>query len=338
MYFELNLPLPLVNPAPTQPQLSKKQKQKQKQAQGNARTSVAATLSVSEKQAIEDRIELLVHLGYTVIAFNYIVQSKFDPQVHRLPTLDFRKRRGVVFLTRLTIVLDDASEGGFGLTNANGPALAVYDIIALQPTTTTTFSPACLNHTAPSQLTTHIISLDLASQPRLPFYLRLSIVRTAIRNGAVFEINYAPALDSNADLQRRNWWGNAREVARVTNGKNIIFSAGGRPGEVRAPRDVVNLMTMLGINQNFGLDAMVSTPKSLVLRAQTRKTYRAVLSEPVIVYPNATPSSPDSAAMEDAQPSNKPNENDSAESRSPKPGGLKRRPSEGSGSNKKRKK
>ena len=187
-----------------------------------------------------------------------------------------KKRSGIVFLKRLTIILDDDSEKGIGLvcrtiivhrtiiiflhsqTNANANLFRPYDLIALNPSTSATFSLACLTHSLPSPLTAHIISLPLTS-PRLPFHLKHTLVRTAIKNGAVFEINYAGALGAESDpgswsamlgnqaggsdtAAKRNWWAAARELTRVTKGKGIIVS-GGVVSEIhlRAPRDVCNL-------------------------------------------------------------------------------------------------
>jgi ribonuclease P/MRP protein subunit RPP1 len=106
----------------------------------------------------------------------------------------------------------------------------------------------------PSPLTAHIISLPL-TLPRLSFYLKHTLVRTAIKNGAVFEISYVGALggenDSvlthagaaeNGPTAKRNWWAAAREVVRVTKGKNMIVSGGVvAEADCRPPRDVVNL-------------------------------------------------------------------------------------------------
>jgi len=112
------------------------------------------------------------------------------------------------------------------------------------------------------------------------------MIRTALRNGAVFEIPYASALDSAA---KRNWWAAAREVVRVTKGKGLIVTGGGMEvADLRGPKDIGNLITFLGLAQNLAHDAATSTPKSLVLRAQTRKTYRAVFSEPKLVIPGTS--------------------------------------------------
>jgi ribonuclease P/MRP protein subunit RPP1 len=70
-------------------------------------------------------VAALMHLklsrtvGYTVIAFNQVIHRKIDPKTH-VNELDsllglLRKRAGVIVLKRLTIVLDEDSEKGFGL-------------------------------------------------------------------------------------------------------------------------------------------------------------------------------------------------------------------------------
>lgn len=61
-------------------------------------------------------------VGYTVFAFNQTVQRKLDPKTH-INVLDpllsqLRKRTGAAFLKRLTIVLDEESEKGFGLVRS----------------------------------------------------------------------------------------------------------------------------------------------------------------------------------------------------------------------------
>ena len=102
-------------------------------------------------------------------------------------------------------------------------------------------------------MTAHIIALPL-TQPRLPFHLKHTLVRTALKHGAVFELDYAGALgdpeSSHAGLgvndtgltAKRHWWAAAREVVRVTKGKGIIVS-GGVIGEAdyRGPKDVQNV-------------------------------------------------------------------------------------------------
>ena len=127
-------------------------------------------------------------------------------------------------------------------------------MISLVPTTHATFSSACLTYSLPSQLTAHIISLPL-TLPRLPYHLKHTLIRTAIKNGAVFEINYVGALGGESDPMlveanvaesgpsaKRNWWAAARELVRVTKGKGLVISGGiSAEADLRAPRDVANL-------------------------------------------------------------------------------------------------
>ncbi|KAI9454198.1 PHP domain-like protein [Russula earlei] len=275
MYFDLNVPIPL----PSGGLATQFTKGKAKQVQSPQFTPAQLT-------AIEARIDLLVHLGYSVLAFNQQIKTKVEPKTF-INTLDpllrhVKKRLGVIYLKRLTILLDEDSEKGFGLTNAQTDLFSPYDIIALAPTTEGSFSLACLTHTQPSPLSAHVISVPL-DVPRLSFHMKHTMVRTALRNGAVFEIPYASALDSNA---KRNWWAAAREVVRVTKGKGLIVTSGGLDvADLRAPKDIANLLTFLGLAQNVTHDSATTNPKSLVLRAQTRKTYRAVFSEPKLVLP-----------------------------------------------------
>lgn len=81
------------------------------------------------------------------------------------------------------------------------------------------------------------------------------MVRTAIKNGAVFEIPYVGALGGDVDPAlgniggseggagvKRNWWAAAREVIRVSKGKGIIVTGGvTNVADLRAPRDVGNM-------------------------------------------------------------------------------------------------
>ncbi|EJT52752.1 Ribonuclease P protein subunit p30 [Trichosporon asahii var. asahii CBS 2479] len=115
-------------------------------------------------------------------------------------------------------------------------------------------------------------------------------IRQAQRNGVV--IPYAaglfPSKSVPSDIARRyrqNFLTNARELVRVTGGKDIIFTSGpgGAPDGIRGPLDVVNFATILGVPANLAKDAVSRTPKAVLLRAQARRTYKAVVSAPRLV-------------------------------------------------------
>ncbi|KAJ7239768.1 PHP domain-like protein, partial [Mycena haematopus] len=297
MFFDLNVPVHHPQQFSAQ-NASKKNKGKQTQQ------PVDASYSPAQLGAIDARLDLLVHLGYTVIALTQTVQTAVVPKSHVniLENLvaQLKPRPRVVLLKRLTIILDQDSEKGFGLTPANAAIFKPYDLISLVPTTQPTFSLACLTHSQPSALTAHIISLPLTL--RLDFRMKHTLVRTALKNGAVFEINYVGALGGDNDATmvdagaaesgaaaKRNWWATAKEVTRVTKGKGLVVSGGVvTEADYRAPKDVANLITLLGLPQEVSHSASTKAPKSLVLRAQTRQTFRAVFSEPVLVVPQET--------------------------------------------------
>lgn len=125
---------------------------------------------------------------------------------------------------------------------SSAEALKSYDLIAICPMTASTFQHACLTYSVASATTAHIICLDLQANQRLPFFLKPSLVRTAIKNGAVFEIRYCTLMKrGNGERARRNWWINAKEVVRASGGKGLIFTGGGSESQVRGPKDVINL-------------------------------------------------------------------------------------------------
>lgn len=106
----------------------------------------------------------------------------------------------------------------------------------------------------PTPLTAHIISLPL-TLPRLPYHLKHTLIRTALKNGAVFEINYVGALGGENDpvlveanaaesgaAAKRNWWAATRELVRVTKGKGLVISGGVvSEADFRPPRDIGNM-------------------------------------------------------------------------------------------------
>jgi hypothetical protein len=64
-------------------------------------------------------------VGYSVLAFDHRIKTKVEPKtfVNALDPLlrQLKKRPGVIYLKRLTIVLDEDSEKGFGLVRSYFP-------------------------------------------------------------------------------------------------------------------------------------------------------------------------------------------------------------------------
>ncbi|KAN0065238.1 RNA-binding RNA processing protein rpp1 [Thecaphora frezii] len=266
-------------------------------------------------------------LGYHTIAFNHHLTSRFDPTLHSnpfppnssgrpsapFPLLDPRfpsnppsnpsdgapappppRGNGLTQLSRLTLTLTDTllQPPGHGLLNSHSPSLLTYDLLSVQPTSDATFSHACLTLSELKPFSIDIISLDLSSQPRLPWLLKRSTLNAALDNGVMLEVCYAPVLgagavgasDASSHLRaRRNLISNVRDLVRITNGRNLIFSSGAIEAlQLRGPEDVVNLASVFGLSVNAARDALVENPRRCIVRARTRKSWRGVVGPPVM--------------------------------------------------------
>ena len=221
----------------------------------------------SEKQETADTSPAV---GYGTVAYNHVVESKFDPARHKnpfasplqptqslppFPELDpehasptQREAVQIRQLSRMTLILDEDSvgKGGHGMTAPSSASLLSYDLLAAQPFNDASFSLLCLTLSELKPNSVDIISLDLSSSARLPFFLKRSTVNAALANGVVFEICYSKVV-SRGDGEdqsriRRNIISAARDILRITDGKGVIFSSGAADVlGLRGPQDVINL-------------------------------------------------------------------------------------------------
>ncbi|GET04308.1 ribonuclease P protein subunit p30-like [Rhizophagus clarus] len=162
-------------------------------------------------------------------------------------------------LSRITVVIEDASQN-YGLSSTNN-IISSYDIVAVQPTNEKIFQNAC------GTLEVDIITLEMGS--RLPFYIKHGPVGLAIERGVYFEICYAPAIRDSAS--RRQLISNAQSL-RSTKSNGITWTY-----------DIVNLGTIMGMNQAMAKDCISTNCRAVVMHAKTRRnTHRAVVSfEPI---------------------------------------------------------
>ncbi|KAJ9479623.1 Ribonuclease P/MRP protein subunit RPP1 [Pseudozyma hubeiensis] len=350
MFYDLNIPWPQAVGAgsssstgsASQAQSSKKKAKQQQQQQPPASSSTSDSPSTDPLSALRENDATLLaqialeldHLRYAYVAFNHIVQSRYDPAHHPntmaprrdgrpnppFPELDPRMRTnakgkakavsvgdssGLTQLSRLTLVLDEQSmaKSGSGWVTNNATALQSYDLLAVRPTTEAAFQHACLTLSELKPFSIDIISLDFGAQPRLPFFLKRSTVNAALENGVQFEITYAQVVSDDATKARRNLISGARDLLRVTNGKGVFFSSGATQAlSLRAPYDVINLGAIFGLNPSAARDAISNNCRSLILRSQTRKTYRGVVSHPVPVLPTSSSDTNIDASLSPASP------------------------------------
>lgn len=56
-------------------------------------------------------------VGYTVVALNQTIRGVFNPATHKNTLMKIRPRTDLTILRRLTIILTEDSEKGFGLVS-----------------------------------------------------------------------------------------------------------------------------------------------------------------------------------------------------------------------------
>ncbi|KAG8494983.1 hypothetical protein CXB51_012735 [Gossypium anomalum] len=169
--------------------------------------------------------------------------------------------------TRLTVCIDTASQSQ--ALNSGNPILKTYDIVAVRPLNQNAFDHAC------EKAEMDIISIDFSD--KLPFRLKLPMVKAAITRGIYFEITYS---DLIVDVhQRRQIISNAKVrnpelLLDWTRGKNVILSsAAPSVCEVRGPNDVANLASLLGLSMERAKAAISKNCRSLLTNALRRKHF-----------------------------------------------------------------
>jgi len=112
----------------------------------------------------------------------------------------------------------------------------------------------------------HIISLPL-TLPRFNFHLKHTLVRTALKNGAAFEICYVGSLGGQKDPVFTD--ASYAEVRRRAGGRRRVVSGGAiNQADLRAPKGVANLYAIVSlleqricIDRLFGQDSVIRCSK-----------------------------------------------------------------------------
>ncbi|CAI4219345.1 unnamed protein product [Parascedosporium putredinis] len=222
-------------------------------------------------------------LGYKTVALNHIVSTPIPAQIKNpLPQLPLSSSTAgtttaaadtpaaptlPTVLHRATILLSEPSQNHRLLSLAPH-----YHLLALRPTTEKSFAAACQSITD-----IPLISLDLSQ--RLPFHLRHKTCAVAVTRGLRFEISYAQLLAAPDARARANFIGNVMSLVRATRGKGLVISSGaGKPIDLRAPMDVVNLLSVWGLASEKGVEAMGPGPRGIIVNEGIKRSgYRGVI-------------------------------------------------------------
>ncbi|KAL0210766.1 hypothetical protein P9112_009064 [Eukaryota sp. TZLM1-RC] len=185
------------------------------------------------------------------------IQASLNPPVQLLP--------------RITIVLESRSFLHF--FNTNSSHLRGYDLVAVRPTTEDTFRLAC------GELEVDVISIDLSQ--RLPFHLKHTQLKQALKRGVYFEIIYFNLLmdpDNSFNTPRMNFISNVSQLLSVTKGQNCFFSSGSRdPFDLRAPFDIMNLVSLFNLPISVGKSMVFEVPNKVLLHIEGRKAERSIV-------------------------------------------------------------
>jgi len=213
-------------------------------------------------------ISFLSELGYDTLALNHTISSALPSQItNPIPSaLSFEIPKKTMLLRRCTLCIADPTQ------NHRLPTLAaVYDILALRPTTEKAFTAACLSLDSHS-----LISLDLTKH--FSFHFKPKPLMTAVNRGIRFEICYSQSMESDA-VSRRNFIGNVAAIVRATRGRGLVVSSGAMSVlGVRAPADVLNLLEVWGLKRERGLESLGVNPRGVVVNEGLKRTsFRGVV-------------------------------------------------------------
>ncbi|XDG08780.1 hypothetical protein ABKA04_008395 [Annulohypoxylon sp. FPYF3050] len=235
---------------------------------------------------LERTLRFSSQLGYNVVALNHTLDAPLSSQLtNPIPKItppqptsqqsttlqnENRNQRIPTVLRRLTINLSDPAQ------NPQLPkASQLYDLLAIRPQTEKAFQAACITVSATD---ISIISLDMTQ--RLPFYLRPKPCMAAVNRGLRFEICYSRVLaPGNEARARANFIGNVAQLVRATRGRGLLVSseAGDALG-LRAPADVLNLLSVWGVPREKGTEAIGVNPRGVVVNEGIKRSgFRGVI-------------------------------------------------------------
>jgi ribonuclease P/MRP protein subunit RPP1 len=213
----------------------------------------------SDLSALKKTIAFLQDLGYTGIAINYGLSGKLPSNLKCPADIQALQTTfpSMKILSRVTMTLDDASQ------HQNlGPLYANFDIVAFRPVTERAFQSAC------TALDVDLISLNVSQ--RLGFFLRIKTACAAIERGIKFEICYGGSVASGDS--RRHVITNAASIFRACRKRGIVVSSEAiSPLSCRGPADVINLLTVWGLDHSRANDTIGKNAGSVVKSSYLRK-------------------------------------------------------------------
>lgn len=230
--------------------------------------NIAWSPSTTEEQLLQT-LTLSSSLGYSTVALSHTLTLPFPanpvapfPSIPSSPTSKLPN-----VLHRATLPLSDPSANNYRI-----PSLAsTYDIIAARPLTEKAFQNACLTLDVP------IISVDFTKH--LDFHFKPKPCMAAVSRGVRFEVCYSQALTADA-RGRANFISNVTGLIRATRGRGILLSSEAKDAlSLRAPADVINLLSVWGLGNEKGMQGIGEIPRSVVVNEGIKRNgFRSVIN------------------------------------------------------------
>ena len=216
--------------------------------------------------------DVCLELGYHTIAFNNIVNMKeaFVKNVLTLPSLKHQSScHGLQVLNRVTLICSNPSH----LRALKSPVLQDFDIVAVSMETEELLSKAIQDFSNCFQ----IISFNLTSP--LSYRLKHSHLQPCKLNSIVFEICYSPAIKDSTAC--RHIVSNSKDLNWTSRGKGFIISSGAdNPMFIRGPYDVINLVSLFGIDFKSAKQAISETYNMVLTKGFSRsQTFNGILQK-----------------------------------------------------------
>ncbi|XP_052135787.1 uncharacterized protein LOC127754334 isoform X2 [Oryza glaberrima] len=214
-------------------------------------------------------------LGYSAVALDHphrgLLADSHAPIASSLllpPSASLHHRRHPFLqYTRITLSLDSAAACTSALAPSAARLLRTYDIVAARPLTQAAFDHLCqatFDHL-------DIVSIDFSH--KLPFRLKLPMLKLALQRGLHLEIAYSPLIADAAS--RRQAVAEAKLLVEWTKGKNLIISSAAHTAsEIRGPYDAINLSSyLLGLSTQRAKAALSGNCRSLISKALRKKHF-----------------------------------------------------------------
>lgn len=235
-----------------------------------------------DKNRLRELLKKLLEMGYSTVAINQTVEetifetdkknkkknSENDAPGFALPSpVDIRElvaefEGKLRILSRLTFVYADPTRTHTMNQSSN---LRKYDLYAVVPKTQAAFQFAC------SQLSTDLISVN---RNCTGIKLSRKLYLQAAERGIHFEIQYCDVVDT---AKRKFAIYYAHLFHMFGKSKNVILTSGASmPNQIRSPYDIVNLASILGLNETKAKASILSQSRYLILKAEGRRYGKAV--------------------------------------------------------------